>query len=299
MTTKQPHIFISHNKLDTDMLGMINDGLSAAGFDCWIDADDIPDAAAWMREIEAGVRSCGAMIVVMTKNARDSEWVERETLLALELRKPVFIARFDDTPLPIHLINRQFTDFRKRPDQALKRLIAALQKISFTDPLPEPTRPAEIKKQSSKPNEHNFFRYIEQMPDGELCARIARDLFAWTETNADQVSFTGRASPAFHANLWVGPGGATIFSVRATKRQPTVEVPLGRLMEFAPYDQPEKRLKVLRALNRLMPSGEAFDDERADKLPNLPLARALDTPASVDEFKHIISEIITELRAHA
>lgn len=286
------HIFLSHSKRDSKPLAFIYDGLTAAGFQCWVDSHDIEDAGEWVRLIEAGIQECGAMLVIMTENARQSEWVERETLLALSLKKPIFIARFDDTTLPIHLINRQATDFRKRPKQALTRLTTALEKMSLNAPLSKLQR----KKQSAKPNEHNFFRYMEQLPEGDVCAKIARDLFAWADTNCDQVSFTGRATPSFHANLWIGAGGVTLFSVRASKRQPTVEISLGRLKAFEPFTQHKKRIKILHALNDLMPHNAAFDDERADKFPNLPLATALNTPAALNQFKHLMADITRTLR---
>lgn len=293
-----PYIFISHAKADTHPVGIIADALRGAGYGVWIDDVDVPDGSTWSREIEMAVQNCGAMVIIMTRQSRDREWVEREALLALELRKPIFIALFEDVTLPIHLINRQFTDFRTRPDQGMKRLIAALAKVSLTQPLPEPKGESAIAKHSAAPNEHNIFRYIEQLPDGETCARIARELHAWASTNADDVSYTGRAAPAFHANVYVGPGGATVFSVRASRRQPTVEVPLSRLAEFAPFDKPDQRRRVLTALNRLMPDGEQLEPDRADKLPNLPLARALGSAAGLDEFKRMIGDLIRDLRAN-
>ncbi len=298
MNSAKPYIFISHSKKDESALNVIVNGLRVANYDAWIDVDDIPDGSSWMREIEKAVLGCGAMIVILTKNALESEWVERETLVALNARKPVFIALFDDSTLPIHLVNRQYTDFRKRPDAALKRLINALGKVSLTAPLPTPVSSIAQKRISANPNEHNFFKYIEQLPDGAVCARVARDLYQWGDANADDMSFTGRAAPACHANVYVGPGGATVFSIRAHKRQPTVEVPLGRLAEFAPFDQRAERLRVLNALNRLLPDSDKLGDERADKLPNLPLAKTLGTDAALDAFKRILQGIIDDLRKH-
>src|SRR5215216_1571612 len=106
-----PYIFISHSSVDREFATLLAERLEEVGFRCWVDANDIPDGSTWMREIEKAVRACGALIVVMSKDARESEWVERETLLGMELRKPLFIVRIDDEPLPLHLINRQYTDY--------------------------------------------------------------------------------------------------------------------------------------------------------------------------------------------
>ncbi len=288
----QPYIFLSHSTKDRAVTVKLAERLHEAGFRCWVDVTDIPDGSTWMRVIEGAVTDCGAMIVVMSKEARESEWVERETLLAMSLRKPLLIARIDDAPLPLHLINRQYTDFRTRPNAAYKKLIAALQKVPLTEPLPEP-KPSEQKKLSPRPNPLNFFKYVEQLPGGAENNRIARALFDWAKDNVDSLTFSGRSEPAFHANLWVGPGGVTVFSVRAYPKQPAVEVPLQFLMQFPPYDQRDARLRLLAALNQFVTP--PFADDRADRRPNVPLA-ALDEESAQQAFLDLIAGIVDTLR---
>ncbi|MEP7292974.1 MAG: toll/interleukin-1 receptor domain-containing protein [Chloroflexota bacterium] len=288
-----PTLFMSHSSLDREFTTLLAERLTEAGFHCWIDINDIPDGSTWMREIEKAVRSCGALIVVMSKDARESEWVERETLLGMELRKPLFIVRIDDEPLPLHLINRQYTDYRTRPEAAFKKLVAALKKAPLNEPLPE-ANPREQKKHSPQPNRQNFFKYVEQLPDGADNARIARTLFAWAQGSVDSLTFSGRSEPAFHANLWVGPGGVTVFSVRAYPKQPAAELPLQFLMPFPPYDQPVERLRLLRALDQFAP--QPFADDRADRRPNIPLA-SLTEESALQAFIDLIAGIIETLRA--
>lgn len=290
----QPAIFMSHSSNDREFTHGLAERLREAGFRCWVDVNDIPDGSTWMREIEKAVRECGAMIVVMSKDARESEWVERETLLAMDLRKPLFIVRIDDAPLPLHLINRQFSDFRTRPEAALKKLVNALKKAPINAPLPEP-KPSEQAKHSPEPNRLNFFKYVEQLPDGATNARIARALFDWGKANSDSITFSGRSEPAFHANLWVGPGGVTVFSVRAYPKQPAVEVPLQFLMSFPPYDERDERMRLLHELNSYV--SEPFDDSRADRRPNIPLL-ALATDDRLQAFIEMMGEIVEALQAN-
>ncbi len=289
----QPYVFLSHSSKDRDFTAGLAERLREAGFQAWVDVEDIPDGSTWMRVIESGVRECGAMIVVMSANGRDSEWVERETLMAMDLRKPLFIARIDDAPLPLHLINRQYTDFRARPEAAFKKLIAALRKAPLTEPLPEP-KPDERKKHSPEPNRLNFFKYVEQLPGGAENARLARALFDWAKEHVDSLTFSGRSEPAFHANLWVGPGGVTVFSVRAYPKQPAVEVPLQFLMNFPPYDDLDARLRLLAALNQFVTP--PFADDRADRRPNVPLL-AFDEESALQAFIDLIAGIVDTLRA--
>lgn len=288
----QPYIFMSHSSKDRDFTTRLAKRLHDAGFRCWVDMDDIPDGSTWPREIEKAVAGCSALIVVMSKDGRDSEWVERETLLGMSLRKPLFIARIDETPLPLHLINRQYTDFRSRPETGFKKLVAALNKAPLTEPLPE-LDPHEQKKHSPEPNRLNFFKYVEQLPDGAENARIARALFDWAKTNVDSLTFSGRSEPAFHANLWVGPGGVTVFSVRAYPKQPAVEVPLQFLMNFPPYDQRDARLRLLGALDQFVV--QPFADDRADRRPNIPLL-SLEEASAQQAFIDLIAGIVETLR---
>jgi hypothetical protein len=291
----QPYLFISHSSRDHKFTEYLAARLTEAGYRCWVDVESIPDGSTWPREIQKAVENCGALVVIMSDHARLSEWVERETMLALQLRKPVFIARVDDAPLPIHLINRQFSDFRKRREQALKKFIASLAAVSLTEPQPKPT-PREEKRLSPRPNEHNFFRYVEQLPNGAENARIARDLFAFGQVNADSITFSGRSAPAFHTHVWVGPGGVLVFSVRAYASHPAVEVPLQYFKEFPPYNTQEARQKVLNVFNRLLPPTEQLDDSRADRRPNIPLLPSLATADNLDAFKTVLGEIMQNLR---
>jgi hypothetical protein len=295
MTT--PYVFISHSAEDHEFTAFLDQNLRQVGFNTWVDVESIPQGSTWPREIQKAVEECGAMVVVMSKHGRESEWVERETLLAMDLRKPLFIALIEAMPLPIHLINRQYTDFTKRPEHAAKRLVAALQKISLTDRLPEPKRPHEQARLSPEPNEYNFFKYLGQLPDGEHNARIARRLYQDAAASADYGQFSGWSTPCFHAKLRLKMGDVTVFTVWAYSRQPSVEVPLQYLQNHPPYDERQLRLSTLDALNHLMPAGEGFPDDKADLRPNLPLARAFAAPDSIDVFTRLVAEIVSNLRS--
>ena len=275
-------IFLSHSSQDVEITQWLQAQLEAAGFTTWVDVVSIPDGSTWVREIERGVRECGALVVILTQNALRSEWVERETLLALDLKKPVFIALLEEVTLPIYFVNRQFTDFRASRSRGAKQLIAALSgKKKAPPPAPEPT-----------PNEANFFAYIAQLPGGEPAAQVARELYDWAETLGLHVVFGGWSTPVMHAKLTLNGGEVTIFSVWAYSRQPAVQVMLQYLQLAPPYDERQLRLSTLDALNRLMRPAEQFPDDKAEGRPGLPLATALADPAALADFRQIVKEII-------
>ncbi len=295
MAAREPYIFISHSRTDNEFTEWLNTALKNAGFNTWFDVDNIPQGSTWVREIEQGVRECGALLVVMSKNARASEWVERETLLAMDLRKPVFAAVVDDVQIPIYLVNRQHSDFRKNRDTAARRLIKALNNISLTEPLPEPVKAREAAKLAPETNETNFFKYLEQLPDGEQNARIARELYQWANKQGATVTFGGWFTPVFHARINVGTSNITVFSIWAYSRQPAAQIPFQYLQVAPPYDEKQLRLSTLDALNRLTGEGENFADEKAERRPNLPMTR-LQSAEHIADFKQIIKEIIDNLR---
>jgi hypothetical protein len=76
------HIFISYSKLDIEFARHLRGMLEREGFDVWMDESDLAPSVHWWPNIERAIRSCGAFIIIMSPNAKESEWVEREILLA-------------------------------------------------------------------------------------------------------------------------------------------------------------------------------------------------------------------------
>lgn len=290
-----PYLFISHSTLDAEPTEFVVSKLTEEGYRCWVDVENMPSEAAWVRAIETAITECAVFVLIMTSNARAAEWVEREALLAMRLNKPILIAQFDDTPLPIYIINRQATDFRKRREAGMKKFLTALGRISLTEPPSQPDAKTR-KRLSPKPNEANFFKYLEQLPGGETNQRVARAIYTWAVENADNITFSGRTLPAFHAHTYVGAGGVVVFSVRAFARQPAIEIPLQYLTEFPPYDTREARIAALHTINALLPARDALHDTRADRRPTVPLT-ALDTPENMTALLALIGKIMDDLRA--
>lgn len=291
------HVFISHSSRDNSFVDELAAGLRGAGLKVWLDNQQLPDGARWVREIQQAVESCGAFVVVMSRAARESEWVERETLLALQLRKPLFIAQIDDVPLPLHLVNRQSTSFRSPDQKARMSLLAqTIREALLTAGGQQETLPL-LPPVLADPTEDNFFHYLAQFPAGDHLALIARDLYYWARREADSVIFGGRHTPGYHARLALGPDDVIVFSLWAFMRRPAVQVPFQYLRQFPPYTDADMRRSTLRSLQRLMPEGESFDEESSDRRPGLPLITALNTAEKLETFKRIVLEMVENLRS--
>ena len=83
------HIYISYAHADQAYARKLADSLRERGFEAWMD-EDLELGDRWMRVIEQAVRDSAALVVVMTPDSRDSEWVEAEILLARREGIPIF-----------------------------------------------------------------------------------------------------------------------------------------------------------------------------------------------------------------
>lgn len=122
----KPSIFISYSRKDTEFVKRLAADLELAGYDPWWDVADLRGGQAWAAEIEKHVRACDAAVIVLSPDSNRSEWVGKETLLALELKKTIIPAKWRESELPLPLVDRQFVDFRDRYDEALRDLCQAL-----------------------------------------------------------------------------------------------------------------------------------------------------------------------------
>jgi hypothetical protein len=83
------HVFISYGREDRAYARHLAADLRSRGFGAWMD-DRIDTGDRWWQTIVQAVRASAAVIVVMTPEAEQSEWVEKEILLAQREKKPIF-----------------------------------------------------------------------------------------------------------------------------------------------------------------------------------------------------------------
>ena len=104
------NVFISYSREDNDYVQRLIAFLRNSGLPTWAD-DRIDYGDLWWRTIVANIRSCVAIVVVMTPNSEHSKWVEREVMFADSLQKPVFPLLLDGQGFPL-LIGVQHHDVR-------------------------------------------------------------------------------------------------------------------------------------------------------------------------------------------
>jgi serine/threonine protein kinase len=104
------HLFISYSRSDKAYADTLFDHLGQNGFTPWIDRQ-IEYGDMWFREIDEAIKTCAAFLVLMSPAAYESEWVQKEILLAKRYKKPIFPLLLAGDEFGI-LIDIQFADVR-------------------------------------------------------------------------------------------------------------------------------------------------------------------------------------------
>src|SRR5688572_32981852 len=130
-TSSGRHFFISYSRTDTNKKQSIVKELRARGINLWVDIENlVPGTPAWEREIERAIRSAAGIIVLLSPESNNSEWVRREISFAEQNDKqifPVLIRGEEDDSVPLRLSNYQWVDLRIHSDSGLDDLADALK----------------------------------------------------------------------------------------------------------------------------------------------------------------------------
>jgi TolB protein len=130
-TSSGRHFFISYSRTDTSQKQNIVKQLRARGINLWVDIENlVPGTPAWEREIERAIRGAAGIIVLLSPESNNSEWVRREISFAEQNDKvvfPVLVHGDEDDSIPLRLSNHQWVDLRKNYDNGLDELADALR----------------------------------------------------------------------------------------------------------------------------------------------------------------------------
>ncbi|MEO1287512.1 MAG: toll/interleukin-1 receptor domain-containing protein [Chloroflexota bacterium] len=84
------HIFISYSRQDIDFARYTRALLENLGFYVWMDEKRLTVGMDWWDEIEQSIDTCGAFIIIMSPDSRESVFCRNEILRALDQKKPLF-----------------------------------------------------------------------------------------------------------------------------------------------------------------------------------------------------------------
>lgn len=155
------YFFMSYSREDTAKQRRIVRELRERGIEVWVDIENLtPGTPTWEREIEKAIRGATGIIVLLSPESNNSEWVRRELSFGEQHRKrifPVLIEGDDDTSTPLRLASHQRVDLRTKFEAGLDELATALKEYigikeeiaakKQPSPPSEPSKPAfDLKK---------------------------------------------------------------------------------------------------------------------------------------------------------
>ncbi len=85
--------------------------LEAQGYSIWVDEARLTPSSRWWKTIEQNIEACSAFVIIMSPTASDSDWVEREILMAESEKRPIIPVLLAGNPWP-RLANIQYEDMR-------------------------------------------------------------------------------------------------------------------------------------------------------------------------------------------
>lgn len=131
MGTSDPHFFMSYSRDDASLQKRIISELRQRGLNVWVDTENlIPGSPAWEREIERAIRSAAGIIVLLSPDSNNSEWVRREISFGEQNTKrifPVLIRGDEDDSIPLRLSSHQRVDLRRNFTEQIDHLETALR----------------------------------------------------------------------------------------------------------------------------------------------------------------------------
>jgi len=82
-------VFVSYSHKDSHYAHMLANDIKWHGFNVWID-DRIDYGSKWPGEIEKNLIECQALIIILSSNSKNSEWVQNELVYAQGKKKMIF-----------------------------------------------------------------------------------------------------------------------------------------------------------------------------------------------------------------
>jgi formylglycine-generating enzyme required for sulfatase activity len=134
VTPAAPHyVFLAYSRKDEAIMRQLRADLLAAGIVAWIDQEDLePGTPVWQRAIEAAIRSAKCVVVILSPDAKESEWVNIEMTFARRIQRriyPVLARGNEDSAVPFLLEATHRIDISSSYTEGVQnRLIPALRK---------------------------------------------------------------------------------------------------------------------------------------------------------------------------
>jgi hypothetical protein len=119
-------VFVSHSWDDKPLVRDLESRLREAGAEVWVDHAKVRGGDNLPKRISDALDWCDTLLLLWSKAASQSKWVEKEWSCAISLERTVIPCRVDGTGLPALLANLLYVDLRDR-EPGVKALMTALK----------------------------------------------------------------------------------------------------------------------------------------------------------------------------
>jgi len=133
-------VFISHSWEDNEISRKLAEYLKCDGADIWIDYSKIHGGDSLPRRISEALEWCDTLILLWSKSAKESYYVNLEWENALDMRKIIIPCPLDETKRPAILRRCLFIDF-KNFDSGYRQLAYALDLVIQTEVIKKVVQP--------------------------------------------------------------------------------------------------------------------------------------------------------------
>jgi hypothetical protein len=100
-------VFLAYAHEDRSYVDELAERLEKAGIAIWYDRK-LHKGRRWCKELEERIQNARAMIPVLSQRSRDSAWMEREVLFAMEHNVPVLPLLLEKVDLPLWAVGSQY-----------------------------------------------------------------------------------------------------------------------------------------------------------------------------------------------
>jgi hypothetical protein len=142
MSWTRPTIFISYSRTDSTFVDQLETDLQRNGFHTWIDRRGLEGGLDWVDQLQGAIDKCQILLVVLSPDAVQSEYVLMEYRYAKSQGKLVIPLEYRPTsrvPMDLHTIQRII--FSNNYSQGFQDLFQALNRFSGPIPAPPPVSP--------------------------------------------------------------------------------------------------------------------------------------------------------------
>lgn len=119
--------FISHSSKNRAVAAKLEAALEAKGLRVWLDNSEIRLGVLLREELQTSIQRCRILVLLWSKPASESRWINAEWLMAFHLGKFTIPCVLDETALPQCLQSSVFLNLKRVGATTVERLARAIK----------------------------------------------------------------------------------------------------------------------------------------------------------------------------